>query len=151
MAAATRDGPSRLTSTAASRGESKLTVAAEWMTTSHSASALPALLVEAEAVGGHIAGHGGHPGGHLGVEAVPVLLAQPVEAVVLEDLLGRALHGRGPPSRPDQQRHLAVRDAAEDPLDQGRAEESGGTGDEELPAGQGVTDAGHQICLPYGK
>ena len=35
MAAATRDGPSRLTSTAASSGESKLTVAAEWMTTSH--------------------------------------------------------------------------------------------------------------------
>ena len=33
-----RDGPSRLTSTAPSRGESKATVAAEWMTMSHDAS-----------------------------------------------------------------------------------------------------------------
>ena len=74
-AAATRDGPSRLTSTAESRGESKLTAAAEWMTTSHSDRRCRPSCVQAEAVGGHITGHGGHPGGHLGVEAVPVLLA----------------------------------------------------------------------------
>ena len=37
MAAATRDGPSRLTSTAVSRGASKATVAAEWTTMSHEA------------------------------------------------------------------------------------------------------------------
>ena len=33
-----RDGPSRLTSTALSSGESNATVAAEWMTMSHEAS-----------------------------------------------------------------------------------------------------------------
>ena len=57
--AAMRVGPSRLTSTArverASRSE---TVAAEWMTMSQPASSGPARLVEAEAVGADVAGHG---------------------------------------------------------------------------------------------
>ena len=91
------------------------------------------------------------PGGHGVVEAVAELLAEPVEAVVLEDLLGGPLHRRGPATGADEQDDLAVGDAAEDALDQGRPEEPGGAGDEESPAGQGVADAGHPICLPYGK
>ena len=85
-------GPSRLTSTAVSRGESKLTAAAEWMTMSHSDSRLQALVVEAQPVGGHVAGHRRYPGGHLGLEPVAVLLPEAVEAVVLQDLLGGPLH-----------------------------------------------------------
>ena len=46
-----RTGPSRLTSTASSIGESNDTVAAEWMTMSHAAERLAAGVVEAEAVG----------------------------------------------------------------------------------------------------
>ena len=99
-----------------------------------------------------VAGHGGDPGGHLVVEAVPELCAQAVEAVVLEDLPGGPLHRgrRGGPGR-IRRTTSAVGDGAQEPLDQGRAEEPGGAGDEEPPAGQGVADAGHRICLPYGK
>ena len=52
MAAATRLGPSRLTSTALSRGESKLTEAAEWMTVSQVANTRLAVGIEAQAVDG---------------------------------------------------------------------------------------------------
>ena len=72
-AAATRDGPSRLTSTAVSRGESKLTAAAECTTMSHSESAWSPSVVEPEPVGGHVAGHRRDPRGDLGVEPVAVL------------------------------------------------------------------------------
>ncbi len=48
--AATRIGPSRLTSTAPSSGESNETVAAEWMTMSQLASTARPAVVEAEAV-----------------------------------------------------------------------------------------------------
>ena len=85
------------------------------------------------------------------VEAVAELLAQAVEAVVLQDLLGGPLHRRRPPAGPDEEDDLAVGDAAEDALDQGGSEEPGGAGDEEALTGQGVADAGHPICLPYGK
>ena len=64
-----RVGPSRLTSTARSSGESKLTVAAEWMTVSHVARSGPAGLVEAEAVGGDVAADDLHPAVDHGVEA----------------------------------------------------------------------------------
>ncbi len=148
---ATRDGPSRLTSTAVSRGESKLTAAAEWITMSHSESSCDPVVVEAEPVGGHVAGHRGDPGGHLVVEPVAVLLAQAVEAVVLQDLPGGPLHRGRPPTGADEQDHPGVGNGAEEPFDQGRSQEPGGTGDEELLAARAVTDAGHRICLPYGK
>ena len=107
--------------------------------------------VQTEPVGGHVAGHRAHPGVHLVVEPVAQLLTQAVEAVVLQDLLGRPLTGRGPPAGADQQDDPAVGDAAQDAFDQGGPQEPGGAGDEEAPARQGVTDAGHPICLPYGK
>ena len=65
-----RVGPSRLTSTAPSSGESNDTVAAEWMTMSQEASAARPGVVEAEPVGADVAGdHCDPPGDHL-VEAL---------------------------------------------------------------------------------
>jgi hypothetical protein len=107
--------------------------------------------VQAQAVGGHVAGHRGDTGGHRPVEPVAQLLAQAVEAVVLQDLLGGPLHRRGPSAGADEQDDLAVGDAAQEAFDQCGTEEPGGAGDEETPTGQGVADAGHPICLPYGK
>ena len=107
--------------------------------------------VETEAVGCYVTGDGGDPGGHLVVEPVAQLFTETVEAVVLDDLLGRPLQGRRTATRADQKDDLAVGDAAQNALHQGGTEESGGAGDEESPAGQGVTHAGHPICLPYGK
>ena len=112
---------------------------------------LEAAGVQAEAVGGHVAADGRDPGRHRLVEPVAQLLAEAVEAVVLQDLLGGPLHRRRPATGTDEEDDLAVRDAAEDALDQCGPEEPGGAGDEESPTGQGVADAGHPICLPYGK
>jgi hypothetical protein len=112
---------------------------------------LQAGLVDSQAVGGDVARHRRHSGRHLGVEVGAELAPQEVEAVVLQDLLGGPLHRRRTATRSDQEDHPAVRDAPEDPLHQRRAQESGRTGDEELLAGEGLADTGHQICLPYGK
>ncbi len=107
--------------------------------------------VHAQPVGGDVTGHRGDPGGHLLVEPVTQLVAQAVEAVVPQDLLGGPLHRRGTATGTDEQDDPAVGDAAQDALDQCGPEEPGGSGDEEAPAGEGVADAGHPICLPYGK
>ena len=112
---------------------------------------LEAFVVEPEAVGGHVAGHGGDTGGHLGVEPFTELLTEQVETVVLQNLAGGPLQGRRPSSRSDEEDHPAVRDAAQYALDQGGSQKSGGPGDEELFAGEGIADTGHEICLPYGK
>ncbi len=89
--AATRDGPSRLTSTAESSGESKLTAAAEWMTRSHSdSSCSPSSSRPSPSVATSPATDD-HPGATSASKRSPVLLAQPVEAVVLEDLPGGPL------------------------------------------------------------
>ncbi len=151
MAAATRDGPSRLTSTAASSGASKLTVAAECTTTSHSDSARQPLVVEPQPVGAHVAGHGGHPGRHLLGERGAELVPEAVEAVVAQHLALDPLGGGCPPTGSHEQHHPAVGNGAEEPLDQRRPQEAGGAGHEEAPSGQGVTHRGHRICLPYGK
>ena len=42
---------------------------------------LQAVGVQAEPVAGHVAGHGGHPRSHLGLEPVAELLTEQVEAV----------------------------------------------------------------------
>ena len=83
-----RVGPSRLTSTAPSSGESKLTVAAEWMTMSQAAQRGPALVVEAEAVAADVAGDDLHPAGDDARRrpSLAELGAQAVEGVVAEDL-----------------------------------------------------------------
>ena len=60
MAAATRDGPRRFTSTAVSRGASKATVAAECTTTSHEASTRRPSSSRSRPVAADVAGHGVH-------------------------------------------------------------------------------------------
>ena len=112
---------------------------------------LEPVAVEAEAVGSHVAGDRRYPRDHVGIEPLPVLLAEPVEAVVLHDLLGGPLHGGGTAAGSDEEHDLTVGDGPQEALDQGSPQEAGGTGDEEAFAGQGVADAGHRICLPYGK
>ena len=107
----------------------------------------PPPVVEPEPVAPDVAGHGAHPARHLVAEPVAQLAPQPVEAVVLDHLAGEPGGGVGPPSRPDQDRHLGVGYAADDALDQGRAQEAGGAGDEEaLPAKLPLD--GHRNCLP---
>ncbi len=86
---AMRVGPSRLTSTAPSSGESKLTVAAEWITMSHEARVAASGVVEPEAVGADVARRSPAPGGRPARRTPPLpprSRAQAVEAVVLEDL-----------------------------------------------------------------
>ena len=112
---------------------------------------LTGIIVQSEPVGPHVAGDRRHPGCHLGVEPVAVGLAEAIEAVVLEDLTGGPLHGARAPAGADQEHDLAVGDGAQQPLHQGGSQEAGGTGDKESLAGEGVSDAGHRICLPYGK
>ena len=96
-----RLGPSRLTSTAGSSGESKDTVAAEWMTMSQDAEGGAAGVVEAEPVGADVAGDRRDPSGdQLGEAVLAELLAEAVEGVVAEDLalgplLARWRVGRG--------------------------------------------------------
>ncbi len=55
--------------------------------------------VEAEAVDAHVAGHDQHPAVHLGVEVGAELGAEPVEAVVLEDLAAHPVGRAAPPGR----------------------------------------------------
>ena len=148
MAAATREGPSMLISTAWVRGASKETVAAEWMTTSAWRNASAPSFVETEAIAPDVAGHGLDPPADLGGEFVPELVAQPVEAIVLDHLAGEASGGVGPAARADEDGDLGLWDAAQDALDQGGAQEAGGAGDEETAAAQ-IPLNRHQKCLPF--
>ena len=105
-------GPSRLISTAPSSGESKLTVAAEWMTTSAAASAAAAVVVEAEAVAADVAGDDPHPpldAGRRSAGLPPTSARSTVEGVVAEQLPPGPLGGRGPPAGADQQGHAGSR------------------------------------------
>ena len=82
-----RLGPSRLTSTAPSSGESKATVAAEWMTMSQVASAARPASSRPRPSAAHVAGDDRDPAVDHGVElGAAQLLAQAVEGVVAEDL-----------------------------------------------------------------
>ena len=139
-----RVGPSRLTSTALSSGESKATVAAEWITMSQPASVGPVGLVEAEAVGADVAGDRAHTARRHLVErrARPSVGAQAVEGVVAEDLPLDPLRGGGAAPGPHQQHQLAVRHLAEQPLDEGGADEAGRAGDGDALAGQRLGDHG---------
>ena len=120
-----RDGPSRLISTAESSGESNDTAAAEWMMMSHDAQMArsasfrprpsrvtsPATVVirPATAVS----------------KSAPCICAQPVEGVVLEDLLAGPLGGGGALAVADQQHEFAVGHAAQQSLDERGADEPG--------------------------
>ena len=84
-------------------------------------------LVEAEPLGRHVAADDLHPPVDHGVEVAG--LPQAVEGVVLEDLAPGPLLDAAPLARPDEQDQLAPRRAAQQPLDQRRAQEAGAAGD----------------------
>ncbi len=109
-----------------------------------------ARVVEGQAIGAHVAADGVDPlSHHVGEAVLAVLGAQPIEGVVAEDLpLGPLLHG-GPATRADEQDELAAGHAAQQPLDQGRAEEPRAPGDGDALAVQALRD--HRICLPSGR
>ena len=95
-----RVGPRRFTSTAASSGESNDTVAAEWMTTSHAASAARPSSSSARPSVPTSPAIGVTRSATIGGEAVLAeLLAQAVEGVVAEDLALGALLDRGAAAR----------------------------------------------------
>ena len=87
MAAATRDGPSRLISTAWVSGVSNETFAAAWMTTPAEATGATRF-VESESVLPDVPCDGVHPPRHLFVQLIAQLCLEAVEAVVLDHLAG---------------------------------------------------------------
>ena len=91
----------------------------------------PSLVGEAQAVGADITFDHLHPACDRLVERglAAELGAEPVEAVVLEDLPRGPLLDRAHPSGPDQQDQLAVGDRTQEPFDECRAEKAGRTGD----------------------
>ena len=129
---AMRDGPSRLISTAESSGESNDTAAAEWMMVSHDAQTArsssfrpsPSRVTSPETV---VIRRGDHR-----VEVGSVLGAEPVERVVLEDLLAGPFGGAGALAVADQQDEMTVGHAAQQALDQRGTDESGTAGDGNL-------------------
>ena len=140
-----RVGPSRLTSTARSSGESKLTVGGGVDDDVARGERRTTGVVEPEAVGGDVAGDDLRPVAATSSSKAalpPTLVAQPVEAVVLEDLPLGPLLDRPHPPAPHQQDELAVRHGSEQPLDQRRPEETGGAGDGDALAGELVADHG---------
>ena len=140
-----RLGPSRLTSTALSSGESKATVAAEWMTTSQLASVArpassrpspseptsPAITVTRRATSASNA-------------ALPSRLAQAVEGVVAEHLACRTARDVRPLAGADQQHQLATGHAAQQPLHERRAQEAGAPGHGDALS---LESLGDHLCL----
>ena len=100
------------------------------------------VVVESEAVGGHVAGDGRQPFGHHRFEPVTELLAEPVEAVVAENLPADPVSGGLPAARTHQHDDPAARHRPEQPLNQGGTQEAGGAGDGDALAGQAVSDHG---------
>ncbi len=138
-----RVGPSRLISTAPSRGASKATVAAEWITMSHVASTARSALVEAEAVGPDVAGDHLHPpGGHLGEALAAELGAEAIEGVVLQHLALDALRGARPLAGPHEQDDLAAGGGSQQSLHQRGPDEAGRAGHGDALAGEGFGDHG---------
>jgi hypothetical protein len=105
----------------------------------------PTVGIEAQAVGADVAGDRGHPAGDHLVEAAAELGPQPVERVVLEDLLAGTLGGGGATAAADQQEQLAVGDAAQQPLDQRGADEAGRSGDGDAFARERLGDHGGHV------
>jgi hypothetical protein len=91
----------------------------------------PVVVAQAEPVGAHVAGDDLHPAlDHLVEPSLPPeLVAESVEAVVLEDLTGGPLLDGAHAARADEQHELAARHGPQQPLDQCGAQETGGAGD----------------------
>ena len=147
--AAMRVGPSRLTSTASSSGESNDTAAAEWITVSHdartvwSASERPRPSVPTSPVT-TVRRRARSSSQRLG----PAQLgAQAVERVVADDLALDALGRRRPPAGPHEQDELAVGHGPQQPLDQRGADEAGRPGDGDARAGECLGDHGELLTI----
>ena len=104
------------------------------------------LVVEPQAVLPDVAGHRDQSPGGLGVEAVPELGAQPIEAVVADHLPLHPLSGRRSPPGSDEHDDLGIGDRPQDALDQRSAQEPGGPGDEDPAPRQGLDDR-HGPCV----
>ena len=139
MVAATREGPSRLTSTAVSKGASKATAAAEWTTMSRCCEQFDPRIVEAETLRRDVASDGGEP-------VVPPSRSNPSPSSARKrskqslrtiSRLARS-DGAETPCRPDQNRDPASGHRSEEPLDEGGAEEPRRPGDEDQPAREGI-------------
>ncbi len=142
-----RDGPSRLISTAESSGESKATVAAEWITTSQLASVArssaerpspsrstsPLIVVIRRAV---ISSNAFGP---------PSSALSRSKASFLRISLRTRSAGAGPLSGAYEQHQLAARNAAEQPFDEGGADESGRSGHRDPLAGELLSDHGRIV------
>ena len=125
-----RVGPSRLISTAWSSGESKETVAAEWMTTFDSGEDGAGSLVESESVGGDVTGDRGDPTrAHLREALFAEVLAEPVESVVGEQFTLGPAGGGGSTPITNKQNEFAVGNASQEPFHEGRADEARGASD----------------------
>jgi hypothetical protein len=109
----------------------------------------PVGLVEAEAVGADVAGDHLQAPGHELVEGLgPADLGpEAVEGVVADDLALDALGRRRPPAGPHEQDDLAAGDRAQQALDDGGAEESGGARDGDPLADQGLGDHAHLFTM----
>ena len=143
-----RVGPSRLISTAESSGESNDTAAAEWITTSHEASTARSASFEPEPVGADVAGDRRDPPRRHLVERLGTLCAlgaQAVEGVVLQQLALHTPGGRRAPAVADEQDELAVGHAAQQPLDERRADEPGGSRDGDPLARERLGDHGPNV------
>ena len=86
--------------------------------------------------------------GHLVAETVAELGAQAVEAVVLDHLAGQPGGGVGPAPGAHQDGDLGLGDAAQDPLDEGGAQEAGGARDEEALAPEIPLDRHRDFLAP---
>ena len=108
---------------------------------SHDGERRPIGVVQPEAVGADVAGDRRRPARGHRVEAVAAeLAAQPVECVVLEDLPADPLVDARALARSDQQHEPAVGHAAQQPLDQRRADETRAPGDGDALARQLLGD-----------
>jgi hypothetical protein len=109
----------------------------------------PAFVVEAEAVDADVARDGDDAAADLLVEAVAPHLAQAVEAVVAQDLPAHPVGGGGAAPRAHQQDQLAAGNRAQQPLDQGGAEEPRRARDGDARACERLPN--HPLCLPSGR
>ena len=107
-------------------------------------------VVEPEPVGAHVTADHCDPARDLLVEAVTEDRSQRVERVVADDLALHALRRGRAPTRADEEHEGAVGHGAQEPLHDCGAEEPGGSGDGDAPAGEGLLDHRHQY-LPIGR
>ncbi len=114
-------------------------------------------VVEPESVGAHVTADHCDPARDLLVEAVTEDRSQRVERVVADDLALHALRRGRAATRADEEHEGAVGHGAQEPLHDCGAEEPGGSGDGDAPAGEGLLDHRHQYlpngraCLPTGR